>query len=357
MSPELLALLRACKQAPDDDTPRLILADWLEDNGRVAHGQLMRLQVRAARMSLAECLAADTERQTRVLAAGCTLFLDQLQEAGVTARFRRGLLAVSPPLDLSRSGVRGLARSEAWAWVESAELVGRRWGAAGLRSWREASLLADVPEWRLVGPHLDADMADELTRPDAPAPLALAMQCYRTFPDAVGRLCRGPLAAGLRSLSLEHCRLRRPACAALAAGDWRLSELSLDGNRTGDVGCDELSAARWLPALSCLQVSGCNIGQRGLKVLLRAGVLRGLSKLDLSENRLGNAGASAIASAALPNLRELNLALNSITEAGALALVASPHLDGLTRLSLRGNRMGRNAELELEDRFGRRVSF
>src|SRR5262249_40106638 len=134
-------------------------------------------------------------------------------------------------------------------------------------------------------------------------------------------------------------------------------ELSLDGNRTGDVGCDELSAARWLPSLSCLQVSGCNIGQRGLKVLLRAGVLRGLSKLDLSENRLGDTGASAIASAALPNLRDLTPAPTGITETGALARAASPHLDGITRLSLRGNRMGRSAELELEERFGRRVSF
>jgi hypothetical protein len=301
--------------------------------------------------------AADTERQARVLAAGCTLFLDQLQEAGVTARFRRGLIAASAPVALARGGVRELAASEAWAWVESLELVGLRWGAAGLRVWREAGLLADVPEWRLVGPQLDADMADELSRPDAPAPLALALQCYRTLPEAVGRLGRGPLAASLRSLSLEHCSIRRPACAALAAGGWRLAELSLDGNRVGDVGCDELSAAGWLPALSCLQASGCNIGQRGLKVLLRAGALRGLHKLDLSENRLGDDGARAIATSAnLPNLRELSLAANAITETGAMALVASPHLDGLTRLSLPSNPFGRSAEVELEERFGRRVS-
>src|SRR5262245_18080051 len=29
--PELLGLLRACKEEPDDDVPRLILADWLEE--------------------------------------------------------------------------------------------------------------------------------------------------------------------------------------------------------------------------------------------------------------------------------------------------------------------------------------
>src|SRR5262249_15508960 len=31
--PELLALLQAVKQQPDDDSPRLVLADWLEEYG------------------------------------------------------------------------------------------------------------------------------------------------------------------------------------------------------------------------------------------------------------------------------------------------------------------------------------
>jgi uncharacterized protein (TIGR02996 family) len=32
----LLSLLRACKEAPDDDTPRLVRADWLQENGDAA---------------------------------------------------------------------------------------------------------------------------------------------------------------------------------------------------------------------------------------------------------------------------------------------------------------------------------
>src|SRR5438046_30326 len=49
--PELLALLQACKEEPEE-APRLVLADWLEEHGAAAPGQLIRLQCRAARMSL-----------------------------------------------------------------------------------------------------------------------------------------------------------------------------------------------------------------------------------------------------------------------------------------------------------------
>jgi uncharacterized protein (TIGR02996 family) len=45
-------LLRAIEEAPYDDSPRLILADWYEDHGDPERAQLIRLQVsRAARES------------------------------------------------------------------------------------------------------------------------------------------------------------------------------------------------------------------------------------------------------------------------------------------------------------------
>jgi uncharacterized protein (TIGR02996 family) len=38
------ALLRAVLAEPDDDAPRLIFADWLEENGRAERAELIRLQ-------------------------------------------------------------------------------------------------------------------------------------------------------------------------------------------------------------------------------------------------------------------------------------------------------------------------
>jgi uncharacterized protein (TIGR02996 family) len=42
--PELLTLLREAKERPEDDTPRLVLGDWLTDQGdeRGEHIRLLR---------------------------------------------------------------------------------------------------------------------------------------------------------------------------------------------------------------------------------------------------------------------------------------------------------------------------
>jgi uncharacterized protein (TIGR02996 family) len=45
--PDLKALLTACHAEPDDDTPRLVLADWLEEHDD-PRGEMVRLQVRLA---------------------------------------------------------------------------------------------------------------------------------------------------------------------------------------------------------------------------------------------------------------------------------------------------------------------
>jgi len=44
--PDVLSLLRVCRDRPHDNMPRLVLADWLEENGDEAErglGELIRL--------------------------------------------------------------------------------------------------------------------------------------------------------------------------------------------------------------------------------------------------------------------------------------------------------------------------
>jgi uncharacterized protein (TIGR02996 family) len=45
----VLALLAEAKERPEDDTPRLVLADWLEEQGD-PRGTFVRLQTQAARL-------------------------------------------------------------------------------------------------------------------------------------------------------------------------------------------------------------------------------------------------------------------------------------------------------------------
>jgi uncharacterized protein (TIGR02996 family) len=49
------ALLRAVCERPDDDAPRLVLADWYEERGEGARAEFIRCQVELARKEVQEC--------------------------------------------------------------------------------------------------------------------------------------------------------------------------------------------------------------------------------------------------------------------------------------------------------------
>jgi uncharacterized protein (TIGR02996 family) len=49
-NPRAVALLLQAKEAPQDDAPRLVLADWLEDNGDPDRAAFVRLQCQLARL-------------------------------------------------------------------------------------------------------------------------------------------------------------------------------------------------------------------------------------------------------------------------------------------------------------------
>ena len=57
-SDTLAALLEAIRADPDDDTVRLALADWYEENGDPARAEFIRVQVELARVGMRECTNA-----------------------------------------------------------------------------------------------------------------------------------------------------------------------------------------------------------------------------------------------------------------------------------------------------------
>src|SRR5947209_4054416 len=95
------AFLRAVLENPDDDAPRLIFADWLEERGD-PRGPFIRLQCALERLGPADPARADLEDEARVL-------LDKHEEEwaaplrGVASewRFRRGFVEeVALPADV-----------------------------------------------------------------------------------------------------------------------------------------------------------------------------------------------------------------------------------------------------------------
>ena len=61
------ALLRAILDAPEDDAPRLVYADWLDEHGDDARAAFIRAQVELAR------LAPDDPNRTRIVQTERTL--------------------------------------------------------------------------------------------------------------------------------------------------------------------------------------------------------------------------------------------------------------------------------------------
>jgi uncharacterized protein (TIGR02996 family) len=66
--PQVVALLQSIKEAPEDDGPRLVLADWLEDHGGHGRAEFIRTQLRLA--PGAPQLGAADERTLKLRASG-----------------------------------------------------------------------------------------------------------------------------------------------------------------------------------------------------------------------------------------------------------------------------------------------
>jgi uncharacterized protein (TIGR02996 family) len=58
------ALLRAVCENPDDDTPRLVFADWLQENGDEPRAEFIRLQCQATRLPVAS--SARQHKENRI---------------------------------------------------------------------------------------------------------------------------------------------------------------------------------------------------------------------------------------------------------------------------------------------------
>lgn len=94
-------LLQAIRETPDDDTPRLILSDWLDENGEAERAELIRIQCLLAR------LPTDHERRPELEARERGLLLLNEQAwaqlpASVEGHFQRGFLekVIASPLHL-----------------------------------------------------------------------------------------------------------------------------------------------------------------------------------------------------------------------------------------------------------------
>jgi uncharacterized protein (TIGR02996 family) len=198
------------------------------------------------------------------------------------------------------------------------------------------------------------------------SPLArLGCHCWeyrRGFVEGVGIPASAFLAqaaslfrcAPVRDLKLYQARtvmIGLGACPYLA----RVRTLDLEKNELGDTDLAPLAASSHLNELATLLLWSNFVSDAGVRALIR-GQLPRLSRLDLSGNSIGDAGAQALASAPLlAQMAMLDLTANRIGDAGAQALASSPHAGSLSWLELAKNPISRAGLNLLQERFANRV--
>ncbi len=388
------AFLQAIRDEPDDDAPRLVYADWLEDHGQEARAEFIRVQCERARPDTEPGRAAELEmRAWRLLVENWKAWVGPLRELVGPDGSRRGetWLMGGPHAEALFKFRRGFVESLALGadvFVRLGGELARLMPLRHLLLWRAGAYAPDLA----ASPHLEGvsrlDFSDYFIAPlDAAGARALASSPYlgrlralhlydNNLGDAGLRaLAEAPWLAGLRLLNVMENGLSAAGVRALVASPhFRLEELRLGSNPLGGPGAAALAGAPASRCLRALDLRDCTLGRSGLDalaespylgglrqlgldstqagpawgVLLAAGFLPQLTALNLNRCDLGDPGAETLAgSRGVRGLTALGLSGNEISDRGARALAASPHLSRLKRLSLQANRITAAGEAAL----------
>jgi uncharacterized protein (TIGR02996 family) len=348
----VIAFLDAIKETPDDDTPRLILADWLTENGDEARGEFIRVQCRLAEPGPdnpeRESLAA---RETELREAHAGDWLGPLMPLVDREYYHRGLVLTTIRLDRLLQMAKEAPRwTEAWAWIESL-------GFHDTRSLSRVLLLT-------VFQHLTG----------------LDFSGLELRDDGLEALLSAPHLNKLFSLNLRNCQISTTGVMILTQSQRaeRLTVLQLYGNLIDDGGVAVLASAlpprlkrldlsanlfrlanprlantlRGLRNLGALDLSRNNLHRHGVEML--AGIeWTGLTELTLDNTGIGDEEVKLLAnSPGLSGLRVLSLSGNAIGAKGAVALAESPHLTGLKCLEICRNQIESREAAILRARFG-----
>ena len=348
-------LYRAILDSPEDDAPRLIYADWLDEHGQPERAEFIRVQCAMARIpegtgrwrSLNQQAQA-LERQWRVV------WTAPAQERVLEARLARGFVdAVRLTVEQFAFAAEALVRLEpvrVWEFAATSMLLNRM----------SFERLAADPALSVVRAlNTGKFVPDELVQ-------SLAQSHYLTGLRTLVVPNRSPSPESIISLldaarrldQLEMQDVHGPAFRELwrRGAPIRLRRLSMVNSRVADQTVRSLAESAALVLVESLRLDGNEISVRGADAVASTDHLTNLQELSLAGNPIGDDGALAIArSPALRQLRVLNLSDCQIDGAGAQSLADSPYLDRLECLCLDDNRISVEVERELSTRFGPNV--
>ncbi len=363
--PEMVALLAACRARPGDDLPRLVLADWLDENGQPERAEFVRVQVELSHPT------ADVERIRRVKKREMELLAEHESEwaggyqaaAAVMAPPRPesgGRMVMVPPGPPPHRFVRGLLRvgnitrfaerPELREWLRSPELPWLEQVDFGFDSggWFERMDLPDELHGR-IGLTLRVGETPPGSRRELFRRLAVSgnFAHVRSFTvlggagePALDEITKAEVA-NLVAVSVDGDEAQRAAGLVASSPFASLSSLHL--GRLTDAGVRALAASPHLGNLTHLNLLACTIGDGGMAALCRSRLAESLRSVEFPNTGISDAGVTALVASPLfghMHGPRLNLMMNRIGDDGLKAIAASEHLLRFRELVLRENVVG-----------------
>jgi uncharacterized protein (TIGR02996 family) len=282
---------------PADDGPRMVYADWLEEQGD-PRGEFIRVQIESAKLEPGDAtLERLTDREMILLGRHGAEWRAEIPEwARNGCEFFRGFV------------------SEVKVWT--------RWEAG---FGPELSRMTPIEKVTLNTAHEALD--DFADGPDLPQLRELAILDDKMDADDLKVLCRSPSLRTLRALLFMGMRLR-------------------------DAGPHIVQLCPFVRRLSRLEMKRCAIGSGGVVMLADSENLPSLQWLDFSDNRLGNdAFFYMVNSPLMTHLAWLGWNDNGLTNQAVTFLAESTGTEFVTHLELADNRLGDPAARLLLERF------
>jgi uncharacterized protein (TIGR02996 family) len=345
--------LRDICEHPAEDAPRLVYADWLEDNGQPEQGEFIRIQCELAR-SGGEVSAARLRQLTRREKQlwqkhGAAWEAGELRVRQGLPFWRRGFPATAYFAGGMSTCVSGLADLVRRFPIEVLWIVYQGLTSREVAELADLRFLGQISELELFnnGYFNDPGLGPQETAILAGSPHLARLERLVLTGNQIGKdgleaLACSPHLPSLRVLrlhdgSLDDECVRLLADSPLAA---RLTGLRLGGNtrRITDESAHILAHTPAFAGLTELVLENVAIGDGGVRHLAHSPHLVGLRELTIYQADVGDGGAGALAgSPQLRRLHKLVLRHNHISSAGARALAGSGHLPQGLYLDLAAN--------------------
>lgn len=268
------ALMQRILEAPDDDQPRAVLADWLQQQGDPL-GELIAVQLELARAPTKRL----RDRETHLLATFRPRWLGgEVADVTFVRGFADTLKVEMPPDAEALARIIAVSPLLQTLVVPAPSTYYTRW------PWELMPGLLRAFSGIFITGHRPADDAQiaAFAALDLPKLDRLGLRSMGLLPSSWKRLA----ARTWRALDLHHNSLGRRGVEYLAAHDRRaLASLDLGSNEIGDEGV-KLLAAIPLPALRVLSLKRSLLTPACLPHLARFGHLQ---TLDISHNNLDEA--------------------------------------------------------------------